>query len=134
PENSPGILDFQDGVYGPITYDLVSLLRDCYIVWPASKLDMWFMDYYMMARKAGLLDDIDQVTFRRWFDWMGLQRHIKIAGIFARLNHRDGKPAYLNDIPTALQYILDVGSLYSEMDFLTDFIARQVLPNFRAKQ
>ena len=103
-ENNPGILDFQDAVLGPITYDLVSLLRDCYVAWPAAHVDAWIELYRHRAVAAGLqVGDPD--TFRRWFDLMGVQRHLKAAGIFARLYHRDGKDRYLPDIPRTWGYI-----------------------------
>ncbi len=114
-EPNPGILDFQDAVMGAVTYDLVSLLRDCYIKWPAGKVDAWARQYHRMASDAGILDGIDVDTFLRGFDLMGLQRHIKVAGIFARLNYRDGKAGYLEDIPMTLAYIREVGSKYPEM-------------------
>jgi hypothetical protein len=101
-ERNPGIIDFQDAVAGPITYDLVSLLRDCYIRWPADRVARWLRDF--QERVGGL--DLEQL--RRWFDRMGVQRQLKAAGIFARLNHRDGKPGYLADIPRTLGYIVEV--------------------------
>ncbi|MBK8285680.1 MAG: phosphotransferase [Ahniella sp.] len=104
---NPGILDFQDAVRGPITYDLVSLLRDCYIEWPADKVLAWVNQYRDRLTKAGVIGD-RELRFKRWFDWMGLQRHIKVLGIFARLNYRDGKPGYLKDLPRVLGYVLQV--------------------------
>lgn len=103
-ENSPGIIDFQDAVYGPITYDLASLLRDCYIAWPRAQVLGWVANYHSEALLNGLCS-CDLPTFQRWFDFMGVQRHLKAIGIFARLNHRDGKPGYLKDIPRTLAYI-----------------------------
>ena len=107
---NPGILDFQDAVAGPMTYDLVSLLRDCYISWPQSRVDAWVKAYYQQALNAGIINDNDiEITqFSSWFDLMGVQRHLKAIGIFARLWHRDGKQGYLNDIPRTLGYVLDV--------------------------
>ncbi len=104
PRNNPGILDFQDAVYGPVTYDLVSLLRDCYIAWPRSRVEDWALGYLELALQTGILHEEhnDPVQFLRWFDLMGVQRHLKASGIFARLNHRDGKPGYLDDIPRTL--------------------------------
>ncbi len=110
PENNPGILDFQDAVHGPITYDLVSLLRDCYIAWPRLILEGWVEDYH-----HGLSHDTPLEQFFRWFDLMGIQRHLKAVGIFARLSHRDGKPGYLQDIPRTLNYVLEVSLRYREL-------------------
>jgi len=103
-DNNPGILDFQDAVVGPVTYDLVSLLRDCYVAWPATRIEQWIAQYRRRAAGAGL-ETGDADTFRRWFDLMGVQRHLKASGIFARLYHRDGKPGYLDDIPRTWGYI-----------------------------
>lgn len=115
PENNPGILDFQDAVTGPVTYDLVSLLRDCYIAWPPHDVQAWVTGFYRAAQTAGLLPDVDHGQFLHWFDWMGVQRHLKAVGIFARLHHRDGKPGYLGDIPRTLAYVLDVSGRYREL-------------------
>jgi hypothetical protein len=120
PTNNPGILDFQDAVRGPITYDPVSLLRDCYIAWPLARVREWALGYLDLARRSGLTDCNDEALFLRWFDWMGMQRHLKAVGIFARLNHRDGKPGYLGDIPRTLGYVREVGGRYRE---LADFMA-----------
>ena len=120
-ENNPGILDFQDAVVGPITYDLVSLLRDCYIEWPREQVEQWALDYLHRAAEAGVFeltaDHTDDVLLR-WFDWMGLQRHIKVAGIFSRLYLRDGKSGYLKDIPLTLAYMSDVCMRYPELQDL----------------
>ena len=130
-DNNPGILDFQDAVEGPLTYDLVSLLKDCYLKWPAERAWQWALDFY------GSLDDklrarIDADQFRRYFELMGVQRHLKAAGIFARLNHRDGKSAYLLDIPRTLSYIIDLGPRYEELDFVVSLIAERVLPGLQS--
>ena len=126
-EDNPGVIDFQDAVAGPISYDLVSLLRDCYVRWPPEQVDRWVFDYYHAARSAALLEATDEPTFREWFDLMGVQRHLKAAGIFARLNHRDGKPGYLADIPRTLGYIVDVGRRLPSMRGLGEFVRRRVL-------
>ncbi|HDP89602.1 MAG TPA: aminoglycoside phosphotransferase, partial [Thioalkalivibrio sp.] len=89
PEHNPGVLDFQDAVHGPVTYDLVSLLRDCYIAWPRQRVERWALDYRDRAAAAGILDAVNDRDFLRWFDLMGIQRHLKAIGIFARLKHRD---------------------------------------------
>ena len=109
---NPGILDFQDAVIGPVTYDLVSLLRDCYIAWPRDQVETWASQYYRQAQAEGLLEDIDEAQFLSWFDLMGIQRHLKASGIFARLNYRDGKSGYLEDIPRTLGYVIEVGKDY----------------------
>ena len=116
-DHNPGILDFQDAVIGPLTYDLVSLLRDCYIRWPQEKIEDWVSGYYDLALQSGILrsEQGSETDFMRWFDWMGVQRHLKAAGIFARLNHRDGKPGYLADIPRTLGYVREVCAGYPEL-------------------
>ncbi len=114
-QNNPGILDFQDAVRGPITYDLVSLLRDCYIAWPGDRVKEWVLGYHDLALQSGLPVCEDEELFLRWFDWMGVQRHLKAAGIFARLSHRDGKNGYLPDIPRTLGYVLEVSARYPEL-------------------
>ncbi len=116
---SPGIIDFQDAVYGPLSYDLVSLLRDCYIAWPEAQVAQWVADYHREAQQHGLCD-CPLATFQRWFDLMGVQRHLKAMGIFARLKHRDGKPGYLHDIPRTLAYVEAVCGKYTA---LHDFAA-----------
>ena len=121
-ENNPGILDFQDAVIGPITYDLVSLLRDCYIAWPRQRVESWALAYLQSARQAGLVDEADDSRLLRWFDWMGVQRHLKATGIFARLNYRDGKPGYLNDIPRTMAYVRDVASRYDALQAFHQFL------------
>ncbi len=110
--NNPGVIDYQDAVFGPITYDLVSLLRDCYISWSNEKIAEWLFAYKIKAEAAGLMDKVPEATFIQWFDFMGLQRHIKVLGVFARLNHRDGKSNYLDDLPLTLHYIMQVGNKY----------------------
>ncbi|OUR74563.1 aminoglycoside phosphotransferase [Methylophaga sp. 41_12_T18] len=124
-DNSPGIIDFQDAVIGPITYDLVSLLRDCYICWPQHKLDQWIKDYVEMAQKQGLLTGVTLAQFTKWFDLMGLQRHIKILGIFCRLNYRDNKANYLDDLPLTMQYVKQITSKYAEFEKLNQFLNQQ---------
>jgi len=114
-ENNPGILDFQDAVYGPITYDLVSLLKDAYISWEEADMMDWVVRYWDAARKAGLLVPSDFSEFYRDFEWMGAQRHIKVLGIFARLSHRDGKDAYLKDMPLVMDYLRRVCGRYLEL-------------------
>jgi N-acetylmuramate 1-kinase len=112
---NPGVLDFQDAVCGPVTYDLVSLLRDCYIAWPRERVEAWVRGYRVVAARARVPVGNDDARFMRWFDLMGAQRHLKATGIFARLNHRDGKPGYLKDIPRTLGYVRDVAARYPEL-------------------
>jgi aminoglycoside/choline kinase family phosphotransferase len=102
---NPGVLDFQDAVIGPITYDLVSLLRDAYIAWDEATQIDWAVRYWERARKAGLPVGPDFGAFWRDFEWMGVQRQLKVLGIFARLHHRDGKAAYLGDMPRVMAYL-----------------------------
>ncbi|MDY6992357.1 MAG: phosphotransferase [Pseudomonadota bacterium] len=134
PVGNPGILDFQDAVKGAITYDLVSLLRDCYIAWPLERVEHWIDEYLTLAQAAGLIATPDRAQFQRWFDWMGIQRHLKASGIFARLYHRDGKAGYLQDIPRTLTYIVEVSAHYPELKALHQLIRQQVLPNYSLAQ
>lgn len=127
--NNPGIVDFQDAVAGPITYDLVSLLRDCYIGWPAEQVRGWAEQYRLRAVAAGLTDASTD-SWRYWFDLMGLQRHLKAAGIFCRLKHRDNKPAYLRDVPRTLSYAVEVCAGYPELKWFGNFLQVEVLPAF----
>jgi aminoglycoside/choline kinase family phosphotransferase len=129
---NPGILDFQDAVCGPVTYDLVSLLRDCYVAWPAEQVRAWALQFRASAGQAGVAVGASESEFLRWFDLMGVQRHLKAIGIFARLWHRDGKPGYLNDIPRTLNYVRTVSQNYRELHFLHSFIDGQVLPALEA--
>jgi len=114
-ENNPGILDFQDAVYGAISYDLVSLLKDAYIGWDEEQVIDWAVRYWQPAKKAGLPIPDDFSEFYRDFEWMGAQRHIKVLGIFARLSHRDGKHSYLNDMPIVMAYLRKVCERYVEL-------------------
>jgi aminoglycoside/choline kinase family phosphotransferase len=120
---APGILDFQDAVRGPLTYDLVSLLRDCYISWPDEEVYAWVEEYRQRLVHAGLTR-VDEATFRRGFDLMGLQRHIKVLGIFCRLWYRDGKKNYLDDLPLVWHYTQLVGQRYPETAPLVALIER----------
>jgi aminoglycoside/choline kinase family phosphotransferase len=125
---APGVIDFQDAVRGPLTYDLVSLLRDCYIRWPRERVEAWALAYGNMAMEVGLLPLVKQATFLRWFDLMGLQRHIKVLGIFARLWLRDGKSGYLNDLPLVMRYTLDVAEAYPELAEFRQWFVDNLLP------
>ena len=124
---NPGILDFQDAVCGPYTYDLVSLLKDCYISWPPDQVTEWALLFYRQ-RQSALGPEIDQELFLRHFHLMGVQRQLKAAGIFARLNHRDGKPGYMLDIPLTLNYIVAIANRYEELSFLSALLSERVLP------
>jgi len=130
--NSPGVIDFQDAVVGPITYDLVSLLRDCYIRWPESRVHVWVEQYYQRLIQAELID-VAFVRFKRWFDLMGMQRHLKAIGIFSRLHLRDDKLGYLGDIPRTMGYVADICSQYPELGCFDSFLKHQVLPIYQSK-
>lgn len=114
-KGNPGILDFQDAVYGPITYDLVSLLRDAYVQWDEEMVLDWVIRYWERARRAGLPVTPDIDRFYRDFEFMGLQRHLKVLGIFARLSRRDGKDAYLGDLPLVMHYTRKTAGRYREL-------------------
>jgi len=124
---NPGIIDFQGALHGPLAYDLASLLRDCYIAWDEARVAHWVEQYRQRARQAGLLDaTVDRERFQRWFDMIGLQRHLKVLGIFCRLWYRDGKRGYLADLPRVLGYVLDVARRYPELADLAALIERCV--------
>jgi N-acetylmuramate 1-kinase len=131
---NPGILDFQDALYGPVTYDLVSLLRDCYISWPIESVHAWVKQFRDSAADAGVGVGVDDKEFLRWFDFMGVQRHLKVLGIFARLWHRDGKSGYLKDLPLTLRYVRDVVDVYPELRALKQMIDERVAPAFEKVQ
>ncbi len=122
--HNPGVLDFQDAVYGPITYDAASLWRDAYIEWPEERVIDWVARYWELGRKKELPVHADFGEFYRDFEWMGLQRHIKVLGIFARLYHRDGKDGYLKDIPLVLKYALATANRYIELKPLARILER----------
>jgi aminoglycoside/choline kinase family phosphotransferase len=129
---NPGILDFQDALRGPIGYDLVSLLKDCYISWPRERVVRWVSGYRALLRsqggEGGRLGGRDDTEFLRWFDLIGVQRHIKVLGIFARLWYRDGKPGYMNDLPLTLDYVRDTCARYAELGDLARFLEERVVP------
>jgi aminoglycoside/choline kinase family phosphotransferase len=114
-EPNPGVLDFQDAVLGPITYDVVSLMRDAFVSWEEGRVLDWTVRYWEKAKTARLPVEADFGEFWRAFEWMGLQRHLKVLGIFARINYRDGKPKYLADTPRFLAYVREVGKRYSAL-------------------
>ena len=133
-DGNPGIIDFQDAVYGALTYDLVSLLKDCYIAWPRARVESWALQYRERLLAAGLQAGADAREFIRWFDLMGLQRHIKVLGIFARLYYRDAKSGYLNDLPRVLAYTEAAAALYPETAEFAAFIGARINQRFRAAQ
>jgi N-acetylmuramate 1-kinase len=131
---NPGILDFQDAVWGPVTYDLVSLLKDCYVAWPAARVRAWALGYREQLLEKGFSLNAGESEFIRWFDWMGLQRHIKVLGIFARLYYRDSKSQYLKDLPRVLRYTKDAAEAYAETAPFAAFIAARIEPEFQIAQ
>lgn len=125
------VIDFQDAVLGPVTYDAVSLLRDCYIRWPQAIVADLMQQHYQQALSHGFVPAQTEFSeYQRWFDLMGLQRHIKAAGIFARLHYRDHKPAYMADIPLTLSYIIDIAAAYPELAPFASWVQTRVLPAF----
>lgn len=135
-ESLPGVIDFQDAVWGPVTYDLVSLLRDCYIEWPDDAVRDWALQYRDRFVAGGVVRGvaaIDDATWLRWFDWMGLQRHLKVLGIFARLYHRDGKSGYLPDLPLTLRYCIRVAERYDELAAFGRWLRQEVASRLDAR-
>jgi hypothetical protein len=114
-QGNPGVLDFQDAVYGPVTYDLASLLRDAYVQWDEEFVLDWVVRYWQSAKQVGLPVNPDIDAFYRDFEYMALQRHLKILGIFCRLNYRDGKSNYLGDLPTVMEYVRKTANRYTEL-------------------
>lgn len=131
PDQSLAVIDFQDAVTGPVSYDVVSLLRDCYLRWPDALVAQLRDEFYATMQQHGRLPvgySLEQ--FRRGFDWTGLQRHIKVCGIFARLYHRDQKGGYLADLPRVVEYVRDIAGLYPEISSFSQWFAEVVLPRF----
>lgn len=126
PGDKPGVLDFQDAVVGPVTYDLVSLLKDCYISWPRQQLEGWVRHFYDEWHKGASKVSFEEFLY--WFDMMGVQRQLKAIGIFARLNLRDGKPGYLGDIPRTLGYVLDTLPRYKMLPEFSSFLQLEIEP------
>jgi hypothetical protein len=128
-ERNPGIIDFQDALRGPVGYDLVSLLKDCYIGWPRPRIEGWVRDYrLMMHKQASHSAGINDAQMLRWFDVIGVQRHLKVLGIFARLWYRDGKSGYLKDLPLTLQYVVEACGAFPQLHALREFLQHFVLP------
>jgi aminoglycoside/choline kinase family phosphotransferase len=134
PEAGPGIIDFQDALAGPVGYDLVSLLKDCYIRWPRAQVEAWLRDHRAALCAAGAADLAggSDREFLRWFDLIGVQRHIKVLGIFARLCWRDGKTGYLDDLPLTLEYTLDACARHPELASLGAWLQREAAPRLAA--
>lgn len=127
PWYNPGIIDFQDAVHGPVTYDLVSLLRDCYVAWDRQRVETWVEDYRQRLLDSSLGAAIPApARFLHWFDLMGLQRHLKVLGIFSRLHYRDGKSAYLGDLPRVYAYVVEVAGRHAELQALAALLRRLV--------
>ena len=131
-QRSPGVIDFQDARAGPIGYDLVSLLKDCYVCWPPARVAAWLEDYRERLRAAGANVGADSAEFRRWFDLAGLQRHLKVLGIFSRLWYRDGKREYLADLPLTLQYVRDTAARYGELRRFSAWVEATLVPGLKA--
>jgi len=131
-ESGLGVIDFQDAVTGPCTYDLVSLLKDCYINWPAVQVSQWALDYLHAAQNSGILPAMDNAQFLTEFNLMGVQRHLKAAGIFCRLWLRDGKAGYLHDIPRTLSYISEQNFTDSALQQFAQWLSQKILPMFNA--
>ncbi len=127
-DRNPGIIDFQDALHGPLTYDLVSLLKDCYISWPRARVEHWVAGYRSELRRRGVDAGSSDAQFLRWFDMIGLQRHIKVLGIFARLWYRDGKSGYLADLPRTLEYVRDAASRYAELAPFAQWVQAVLVP------
>ncbi|MEY4642508.1 MAG: hypothetical protein RLZZ227_2502 [Pseudomonadota bacterium] len=127
-----GVIDFQDAVRGAATYDLVSLLKDCYIEWPRSQANAWALDYATMAHGAGVLPPVDAEAFLRDFDLMGAQRHLKVLGIFSRLWLRDGKRGYLRDIPLTMRYLVTVLPEHPQLVAFNAWLQAHILPHLDA--
>ncbi len=130
-DNNPGIIDFQDAVVGPVTYDLVSLLKDCYHKFPRNQVEKWVEGFRQRLLDDGRLHNIGAQEFMRWFDFMGFQRHLKCAGIFSRLQLRDGKDRYLADIPLIIHYMIEVCECYEELSRFGYWLNEEILPRVK---
>jgi len=124
----PGVIDFQDAVWGPFTYDLVSLLRDCYVRWPEERVRHWLFTYANMGAEVGIMPKVSGEQLLKWFDLMGLQRHIKVLGVFSRLYLRDNKASYLQDLPLVIRYILEVARKYPELEKFVSWFEENIIP------
>lgn len=134
PSGRLGVIDFQDAVTGPLTYDLVSLLRDAYVEWPNTRVEGWVEQFRQQLINADLLTaEVTPAEFLAWFDWMGAQRHLKVVGIFARLSLRDGKHGYLNDIPLVFKYLLNEIKAYPALADFYQWLVTHIVPVYLAK-
>ncbi len=132
--NELGIIDFQDALLAPVSYDLVSLLRDCYVKWPQQQVLGWLREYASLAHNSGLLPaDVNESQLKHWFDYMSLQRHVRVLGTFARLHLRDNKPGYLGDIPLVCNYVQEVAAQYDEFSDFAHWFEQLLLPKAMAK-
>jgi aminoglycoside/choline kinase family phosphotransferase len=131
-QRSPGVIDFQDALAGPIGYDLVSLLKDCYVGWPAVRIAGWLDTYRARLHSAGANVGADRGEFLRWFELAGLQRHLKVLGIFSRLWYRDGKREYLADLPLTLEYVRATALRYPELRRFSAWVEAVLVPGLRA--
>jgi aminoglycoside/choline kinase family phosphotransferase len=132
-QRSPGVIDFQDALRGPVAYDLASILKDCYVHWPRARVLQWVVQFRDRLREQdAMLAGGSVEQFLRWFDLIGLQRHLKVLGIFARLHHRDGKPGYLGDLPRTLEYVRQVASGYPELRAFSAFVEQRLVPGLPA--
>lgn len=131
-DGNPGIIDFQDALEGPIGYDLVSLLKDCYVAWPRARVVAWLREYRRRVAREGLAAGASEREFLRWFDLAGVQRHLKVLGIFARLWYRDGKRGYLADLVLTLDYLRDACARYSELQAFAHWLEARVVPQLPA--
>ena len=129
-----GVVDFQDAVIGPVSYDLVSILKDCYVSWEPERVERWALAYANMAAEIGIMPPVSREKFIRWFDWMGLQRHLKVLGIFCRLSLRDGKDDYLNDLPLVVQYTRDTLAKYKELTVFSEWFEATLMPIINQKK
>ncbi len=132
PAYNPGIIDFQDALAGPVGYDLVSLLKDCYVGWSRERVEAWVKAYRERLRAQGFAAGAgtSEAEFLRWFDMIGVQRHVKVLGIFARLWYRDGKPGYLADLPRTLDYVRDAARRYPELAAFSGWLEARIVPSF----
>ncbi len=129
-DESLAVIDFQDMVLGPLTYDAVSLLKDCYCRWPDAVIEQGVEQAYQLYSESGILSDVPYAQFVQWLDLTGMQRHLKAAGIYTRLYHRDGKSGYLKDIPRTLGYVRDVAARYPQLTAFAAWLDLRVLPAF----
>lgn len=125
-DNSPGVIDFQDMVLGPIAYDLASIFKDCYIEWPRQQQLQWLREYHSLAHSKLSISPFSFDQLVRWYDMAGLQRHLKVLGIFCRLYYRDDKSNYLKDLPLVAKHTLEVLELYPELDSFKQHFATSI--------